>query len=292
MTRGIAADRRATCRPRYPGPGTASTRRRGSRWPLGRAAVPLATLTRCGVLVRLRRSCVPRIAMTSLNEWLLFRIVPFAGYLYVRLLGATMRLEFRNREVLHDVRRADGQYILAFWHARFVMMPFAYDGPKLVVLASEHRDSRLLANMLGRFGLVSAWGSSSSRGAVGMRQILRRVREGFDVGLTPDGPRGPRRRAKPGVIAIARLSGLPIIPVTVAARPARRLRSWDRTVLPWPFGRGIVVFGEPLRIPRDGGPDADEGWRQRLESELDRLTDEADRCLGLEPESPVGEVPR
>jgi lysophospholipid acyltransferase (LPLAT)-like uncharacterized protein len=227
---------------------------------------------------------------SSLGDRLRLAIVPPLGYAYIRLLGATMKLEYRHREVLERVRREHGHYILAFWHSRFVLMPFAYPGERLVVLSSRHRDSRMLAGILQRFGLTSAWGSSTEGGSRGLREVLRRVRAGYDVGFTPDGPRGPRRRAKPGVVATARLGGLPIVPVTFSARGARRLRSWDRTLVPRPFARGLFLYGEPITVSRDADEERQEEIRARLETELDRLTDLADTEIGapLEEARPPG----
>jgi len=219
--------------------------------------------------------------VNPLREKLLLAVVPRLGYAYIRLLRLTMRFDYRNRDVLERARAEAGHYILAFWHSRFVMMPYCYPGERLVVLSSRHRDSRMLARVLGRFGLERVWGSSTEGGALGLRALLRRVREGCDVGFTPDGPKGPRRRAKAGVVAAAKLSGLPIIPVTFSASRARRLKSWDRTLLPKLFGRGLFIYGEPIRIPRDAGEAEVERLRSVLESELDRLTDAADGEVGI-----------
>jgi lysophospholipid acyltransferase (LPLAT)-like uncharacterized protein len=219
--------------------------------------------------------------VNPLREKLLLAVVPRLGYAYIRLLRLTMRLEYRNRDVLERARAAEGQYILAFWHSRFVMMPYCYPGDRLVVLSSQHRDSRMLARILARFGLDRVWGSSTKDGALGLRALLRRVRDGYDVGFTPDGPKGPRRRAKAGVVAAAKLSGLPIIPVAFSANRARRLRSWDRTLVPKLFGRGLFIYGEPIRIPRGAGEAEVERLRSLLESELDRLTDTADGEVGI-----------
>jgi hypothetical protein len=213
-----------------------------------------------------------------------------AAHAYIRLLHATMRLQYENREVLARVRR-EGPYILAFWHSRFVMMPYVYPDRRIVVLISRHRDSRMLGPILERFGFVLALGSSSAGGAPALREVLRRVRDGYDVGITPDGPRGPRRRVKAGVLAVARLCGLPIVPVAFAACPARRLGSWDRTLVPRPFARGLFVYGEPLRVPRDASAAEQERLRGLLETEIDRITDLADERVGLgveEGRPPVG----
>lgn len=214
-------------------------------------------------------------------------VVPLIGYLYIRLLRATTRIEFRGREILEEVRKDDGNYILVFWHCRLVMMPYVYPDNRLVVLSSSHRDSLMLAKILRRFGLETAFGSSTRGGVAGMREILRKVKDGYDVGITPDGPKGPRRRVKPGVIAAARLSGLPIIPVTYSASSARRLGSWDRTMLPLPFCRGLFIYGEPVRVPRDASPEQQERLRIELENRLDEMTDAADSETGVGPEDPI-----
>ncbi len=212
-----------------------------------------------------------------------------AAYAYIRLLRATMRIEQDSHEALARARRTSGQYILAFWHSRFVMMPYVYPDRRIVVLISRHRDSRMLADILQRFSFAMAFGSSTTGGAQALREVLRRVKDGYDVGITPDGPRGPRRRAKPGVIATARLTGLPILPLAFSARAARRLGSWDGTLVPFPFTRGLFVCGEPVRVPREADQGEQERLRERLEAELDRVTDLADARMGLgvEPARPT-----
>lgn len=224
--------------------------------------------------------------MKRLSDWLLQNVLPPIGFAYIRLLHRTMRIEFRGKEALEEARRAEGRYILAFWHSRFVLMPYAYPGPRLVVLSSHHRDAEMLVRILRRFGLDIARGSSTRGGAAGLRSILRKTKAGYDVGFTPDGPRGPRRRVTPGVITLARLSGLPIIPVTYSAAPARRLRSWDRTLVPRFFSKGLFVYGTPLAVPRDADAAAEERLRETLEQELDRITDLADVATGIGPEDP------
>lgn len=235
--------------------------------------------------------CGPRNpALSAFSDWILLHVVPPVGYVYLRALRRSMRIESRNAEALADARRDPGQYILAFWHSRFPLMPFAYPGRKLVVLSSRHRDSQALARVLHRFGLESAWGSSTRGGAAGLHAVVKRTREGYDVGVTPDGPRGPRRRVQPGVVAIARLTGLPVVPVTFSASPARRLRSWDRTLLPRFFSRGLFVYGEAIRVGREADDAEQERCRAAIEAELDRITDAADLETGIgleEPRLPV-----
>jgi hypothetical protein len=213
-------------------------------------------------------------------------VAPPVAHAYIRLLHGTMRIEVRGEGALEAARRRPGQYILCFWHSRFVLMPYCYPGPRIVVLSSNHRDAEALVRILRRFGIEQARGSSTAGGATGMRQILRKVAEGCDVGLTPDGPKGPRRRVQPGVIAVARFTGLPIIPVTFSASPARRLRTWDRTLLPKLFAKGLFVYGDPIEVARDATEADQERGRRALEAELDRITDLADDAMALTREDP------
>lgn len=254
----------------------ASPERRGYRRPPANVNDRLTATPSAGYTPHSRKAM-----WKSLTERVLLTFLPPLGYAYIRLLGRTMRLTYRGKEALGAARRDPGQYILAFWHSRFLMMPFAYPDSRLVVLSSHHRDAEILVRILRRFKLDISRGSTTRGGAAGLRSVLRKVQLGYDVGFTPDGPRGPRRRVRPGVIAIARLSGLPIIPVTFSAAPARRLRSWDRTLVPRPFSAGLFVYGTPLGIPRHADDAKQEELRSILESELDRITDLADLETGL-----------
>lgn len=224
--------------------------------------------------------------LRPMKAWFLMAVVPRVGYGYIRVLRATMRISYRGREALAAARERSGNYILAFWHSRFVMMPYVYPDRNIVVLASQHRDAKMLGQILRRFGLETVEGSSSRGGSVGVRRILRAARSGKDVGITPDGPKGPRRSLKPGVVATAKLTGLPVIPVTFSTSSSFRLNSWDRTMIPKPFARGVFCYGDPVWVPRDLDAEGEEAYRVRLEDALDRLTDEADRAMGIEPEPP------
>lgn len=219
--------------------------------------------------------------MGALRDRIRQALLPRVAHAYIRLLRATMRLEYENQQVLERARHESGNYILSFWHSRFVMMPYVYPHDRIAVLLSRHRDAQMLTRILARFGFAFAWGSSTAGGAEGLRQAMRQIKDGHDLGIAPDGPRGPRRRVKPGVVVVARLSGLPIVPVSFSASPARRLGSWDRTLLPLPFARGFYVYGEPYRIPRDADAAEQERHRVAIEAELDRLSDLADTRMGL-----------
>jgi lysophospholipid acyltransferase (LPLAT)-like uncharacterized protein len=172
---------------------------------------------------------------------------------------------------------AGERFILAFWHRHLLLMPYGYRGRRISVLISQSRDGELIARTVARFGIDASRGSSSRGGLAGMRALLRKAEAGYDLAFTPDGPRGPAGKVQPGVVLAAAATGLPIQPVAVAASRARRLRSWDRFLVPLPFSAVHFVYGEPLAVPRRGDLDA---AARELERRLDLAAAEAERLAG------------
>lgn len=145
--------------------------------------------------------------------------------------------------------------IYALWHEHLLPLVLMHRGQGAMALVSRHRDGEILARVLGGLGYRTARGSSTRGGKEGLRRMIRAGREGTPLAWTPDGPRGPARRCKGGIVAAARATGLPVIPVAAAAAPARRLPSWDRFLVPAPGARVFVSRGPPLRVePASPGP--------------------------------------
>lgn len=173
-------------------------------------------------------------------------------------------------------RRGD-QFILAFWHRHLLLMPYGYRGRRISVLVSQSKDGELIALTVARLGIDSSRGSSSRGAMAGMRTLLRKAAEGWDIAFTPDGPRGPLREVQPGVILAAAATGLPIQPVAVGASRAKLLRSWDRFLVPLPFSTVHLVYGEPLTVERRG--DMAEAATE-LKRRLDTAESEAEWWAG------------
>ena len=131
-----------------------------------------------------------------------------------------------------------------------------------------------MSRYVARFGLATVRGSSSREGAGALRALVAVVRAGGDVAVVPDGPRGPRHQLQPGVVTLAALTDAPIVPMAFSARPARRLRSWDEQLIPLPFARSALVFGEPISVPRDADR---ERAAKDVERALNDATADADR---------------
>jgi lysophospholipid acyltransferase (LPLAT)-like uncharacterized protein len=162
--------------------------------------------------------------MTLLGR-LRMRVLPALGYAVLRILGATLHLRTVNSESVDARWAKGGNIIMSFWHGRQVMIPFAYRGPRVVVLISEHRDGELIARILDWFGFGAVRGSTTRSGIRALRELVRAGRAGADLALTPDGPRGPRCHAQAGVIQLAKLTGLPIFPITFAASKKKSLEA-------------------------------------------------------------------
>lgn len=183
-------------------------------------------------------------------------VLSFAAAGLIRSLRATVRLRHHGDEAMRNMERRGERFILAFWHRHLLLMPYSYRGKGISVLVSQSRDGELIARTVARLGIDSSRGSSSRGGVAGMRTLLRKAGEGWDIAFTPDGPRGPASEVQPGVILAAAATGFPIQPVAVAATKAKRLRSWDRFLIPLPFSCVHFVYGEPLAVERRGDPAA------------------------------------
>ena len=145
------------------------------------------------------------------------RLVPWIANLLIRAVRRTMRVRYAGREIVDEMIAAGKPFILAFWHGRLFLMRYSYPGKRITILISRHRDGEMIARTMELFGLHTSRGSTTEGGAAGLREVVRRVREGYDVGFTPDGPRGPRFVAQMGVVQAARLARIPIVPVGFGA---------------------------------------------------------------------------
>ena len=207
---------------------------------------------------------------------------------YIRLVHVSGRWRACGAEAPAALWDARAPFILALWHSQLMMLPRCWrQGVPFAMLISAHRDGELASLVIGHLGLGTISGSSRKSGAQALRTMVRRLGAGECVGITPDGPRGPRRRASEGIISVARLAGVPILPVAASATRRRVLASWDRFSVALPFSRGAFVWGTPIDVARDADAAALEAARREVEDQLNALTDEADRLCGHAPMAPA-----
>jgi lysophospholipid acyltransferase (LPLAT)-like uncharacterized protein len=211
-------------------------------------------------------------------------------HLYIRFVYATNRWLVEGGEVPRRLREGGNGFVLAFWHGRLMMIPMAWQRlAPMHMLISAHRDGRIIADAVTYFGVNSIAGSSRRGGTAALRTMLRRLEAGDCIGITPDGPRGPAMWASTGIVNVARIGRVPIVPIVFATSRRRVLGSWDRFHLALPFGRGVFLWGEPIEIAPDLDQAGIECARLLVESRMNDMATEADRRVGHGP--PIQEGP-
>ncbi len=204
-----------------------------------------------------------------------------AASLYMRLVLLTARWERVMPAATQRLVDERLPLICCFWHGRLMMMPLALPRRTTIhVLISAHRDGLLIARAVRGLGIHTVASRRRPGGQSALRSMLRLLSEGRWVGITPDGPRGPRMRAKAGAIKAAQLSGAPLVPASGAASRRRLLHTWDRFCVALPFARYTILIGEPIHVPREASEAELERLRLHLEAQLNALTAEADRRFG------------
>jgi lysophospholipid acyltransferase (LPLAT)-like uncharacterized protein len=201
--------------------------------------------------------------------------------LAIRGLLATVRYRAEGYDAARELAKTRGGFVLALWHES-IMVALGHDVRRgAVALVSPGSDGTFAARLVAPFGVGVVRGSSSREGAAGVRRLLKGRRAGGAVVVTPDGPRGPRRSARRGVVYVALRAGLPIIPLGVAVSSAKRLRSWDRFIVPKPFAKARLVYGPPIEPPAAPDRAALVAAAAEVESALARATIAAAAALGV-----------
>lgn len=208
--------------------------------------------------------------------------------LYIRFVFATVRWQVFGDEIPKACWQSGKPLIVCFWHGRLLMLPKAWrpDQP-FHMLISHHRDGQLISKTVGHFGIKTIAGSSSKGGTAALRSMIATLKNNETIGITPDGPRGPRMRVSDGIIAVAKLSGVPITPLTFSTARGKVLSSWDRFLIPFPFSKGVMMWGDPISVPRDADEQAMQHARHILEGRLNAITEQADGIVGREPVLPA-----
>ncbi|MBZ0258928.1 lysophospholipid acyltransferase family protein, partial [bacterium] len=207
-------------------------------------------------------------------------LASYVAYAYIQAWGWTNRFEaigptFSRKKLLEE-----GPYIFAFWHNRQFFPLYYYSKTKISTLVSQSKDGEYISQVMYRCGLEVSRGSSSNRGVGGMQSLLHHLKTGKCAAITPDGPRGPNEVAQSGIIQLAHLAKLPILPVAWSASHCKRFeKSWDKFIVPLPFGKIRQVVGNPIVVPKDANKEFMEEKRMELQNELRRITRIADEIL-------------
>lgn len=200
-------------------------------------------------------------------------------YAFIRGLAGTVRFTLDDRPGYFKGQPRE-KLIFAIWHNRLALSVILYrrfilkfaPERRMAGMVSASRDGGLLAQILEHFGIEPVRGSSSRRGPQALREMVSFGECGYDLAITPDGPRGPRYEVQEGVISTAQLTGQPIVPVSYHLNWKIRLNTWDRFQVPLPFARCDITVGKVLRVPREASDAEREKLRQQLEAELRAIT--------------------
>jgi len=190
-----------------------------------------------------------------MKDWCIAWLAPQLIRIVYLFLAATIRWEWTGRPYSNECPE---RCLYAFWHARMLLMPYPFRKTLFgnshrrfngYMLISEHRDGGFIAEAMHLLSIRTVRGSTTRGGARAMLRMIRAVREeGCNLGITPDGPKGPREKVQKGTVQLAMKTGLPVIPICYASSRYWRVNSWDRFYIPKPFSRGVFVFGEPVHI--------------------------------------------
>ncbi len=179
------------------------------------------------------------------------RFAVVLGGALIRLLASTWRYRVRNGEQLKKLREGNAPFIFSIWHGQLLPLLWHHRNQGVSILVSEHKDGELIARFAESVGYGTVRGSSTRGAAGALLGLVRALGEGKEVGITPDGPRGPACSYAPGAAVAASKAGALILPLAAHADRAWRLNSWDRFMIPQPFARVTVAYGEPVRLPED-----------------------------------------
>lgn len=208
------------------------------------------------------------------------RLAAALVYFLIRAVAVTIRFRLEDRPGAFNNRTPEEKLIFAFWHNRLALsailrrryvLRFAPQR-RMAGMVSASRDGGLLARVLEHFDIEPVRGSSSRRGVQALREMVSWAESGYDLAITPDGPRGPCYVVQEGVISTAQLTALPIVPVSYHLNWKIRSKSWDRFQIPLPFTRCEITVGQIMRVPREATDAEREELRKRLEAELRAIT--------------------
>ncbi len=206
----------------------------------------------------------------TLLDWLILAIATPLIY----LLGLTIRIREAGKPEWGPRASQSEPPLWVLWHETILMGIWHHRHRGVHVMISTSRDGELVATLGKFFGYNTVRGSSTRGGKEASLEMVECLKWGERCAITPDGPRGPRREMKMGAVNIARQAGCPVVPYGFAAEHCWRLTSWDRFIIPKPFSRAVFVYGDPIRISREGGKD--EEYMDKIQKEMDRVTREAE----------------
>ncbi len=225
----------------------------------------------------------------TLRQRIILRIIIAAGYAFIRLIGPTLRVCISREEGAQE-NVAQRPLIISFWHACILPATYLFRNVGIRVMSSNSYDGEYMGRIIHKFGFVAVKGSSSRNAVRALLGLRRALQQGWAVAFSIDGPRGPRNKVKPGPVALARSSSVPLATFHIAVEDAWVLNTWDRLIIPKPFSRVLMRFGRLIPVPAEASDEDVERYQQELQDSLDRVREFAEaniKKVGA-PEFPYG----
>jgi hypothetical protein len=215
----------------------------------------------------------------TLRQRITLRIIIGLGYWVIRLIGPTLRVSISYED---GAQKTLGQRPLigSFWHSCIIPATYLCRNLGVRVMSSNSYDGEYMGRIIHKFGFVAVKGSSSRNAVRALLGLRRALESGWTVAFTLDGPRGPRHKVKPGPVALARSSGVPLTMFHAAVDNAWVLNTWDKLMIPVPFSRVLVRFGKLIPVPRNSSEEDLERYTQELQNSLDRVCEFAEANVG------------
>lgn len=215
-------------------------------------------------------------------RWI-YPLVIRSGFFYIHWVGTTTRWKIQGEESFFLERSKGRSIIFAFWHSQLMIMPFLYSalarGRKVSAMISQSRDGQIVSDLIERFGFDPIRGSSSRGGASALLRLSRKLREGFDLAISPDGPRGPRFYAQQGLVALALTSGCPIIPAAYNVKRKKVLDTWDHFMIPTPYNSGALAIGPSIQVSSNSDPIYLESKLKEVQKGLEEVNHQAEELV-------------
>ena len=216
---------------------------------------------------------IKKFARSKLGQALLSRVIA----LFIKLLSYSIFWKNITPSNKEDIFKNHTTIIVVFWHERIAVMSKIWPKErKLAMLQSPHPDGRLIASAINKLGFLTVWGSTNRNAVGGILGLVKIAKKGVSIGITPDGPRGPALVCSPGPIAVARLSGLPIVPIAWSCSKFWKLNTWDNSILPKPFSKGVWVWGKPIYVDKNSSKKDIKLLTEQLSLNLNKITSVAD----------------
>jgi hypothetical protein len=207
-------------------------------------------------------------------------ITSFLVWLYLSFVGKSLRWKSYGEEKLKELIDDNKSVILVTWHGRMFLPIYYLRNKEIYGIVSPSKDGKYFAKVFSKFGWRIISGSSRRGGIQALKSGIKILKNGGILAITPDGPTGPLCKVQPGVIYLSKASNSPIIPVGSSCSRKKFLKTWDKSLIPLPFGVGTMIFGEPMFVEEELNQDKIKKFQDFLKEKIDEFTKIADEIVG------------